>query len=149
MFGSKERERRRQAEDFENLESSPLEQVLSDDRETRERALKKRRGAGGTSGGVVEFFVGLGMTVAGGYLITQQVHVTSGYWNMFGQYTFGLTLLPLLFRIDCTVIIAGLRGRVRWGVEPSPADGTRGPGEPPPDGERTVTGGALTARPSL
>ncbi|MBX7220241.1 MAG: hypothetical protein K1Y36_09880 [Blastocatellia bacterium] len=39
------------------------------------------------------------MTVAGGYLITQQVHVTSGYWNMFGQYTFGLTLLPLLFGI--------------------------------------------------
>ena len=54
------------------------------------------RGAGGTEGGLGEFFVGLAMTVAGAYLIANQVTVTSGFWGYFGRYTFGLTLLPLI-----------------------------------------------------
>src|SRR5262245_40087693 len=54
------------------------------------------KGAGGTNGGVGQFLLGLAMTVAGGYLITNQVTVTSGFWGYFGQHTFGLTLLPLL-----------------------------------------------------
>jgi hypothetical protein len=55
-----------------------------------------QRGAGGTPGGVGQFFVGLIMAAAGGYLILNQVQVTTSYWN-FGPYgSFGLTLLPLL-----------------------------------------------------
>jgi uncharacterized protein len=54
------------------------------------------RGAGGTPGGIGQFIVGLGMVVAGGYLILNQVQVTTSSWR-FGQYGgFGLTLLPLL-----------------------------------------------------
>ncbi len=53
-------------------------------------------GAGGTAGGVGLFLVGLAMVVAGGYLITNQVQVTTGFWSTFGPHTFGLTLLPLL-----------------------------------------------------
>src|SRR4030095_16663571 len=50
----------------------------------------------GTPGGVGLFFVGLIMAVMGGYLILNQVHVTTSFWR-FGQYGgFGLTLLPLL-----------------------------------------------------
>ncbi|HEX8502930.1 MAG TPA: hypothetical protein VF659_20265 [Pyrinomonadaceae bacterium] len=56
-----------------------------------------RRGAGGTSGGVGEFLLGLGMSVAGAYLLTQRVTVTSGYWTLWGYNAFGLSLLPLLF----------------------------------------------------
>jgi predicted membrane channel-forming protein YqfA (hemolysin III family) len=56
-------------------------------------------GAGGTPGGVVEFFVGLGMTIAGAYLLTNQVTVTSGYWALWGYNTFGLSLIPLIFGI--------------------------------------------------
>lgn len=57
---------------------------------------RERRGAGGTPGGVGEFFVGLVMTAAGGYLLLNQVQVTTSFWR-FGQYGgFGLTLLPLL-----------------------------------------------------
>ena len=56
-----------------------------------------RRGAGGTSGGVGEFLLGLGMSVAGAYLLTQRVTVTSGYWSLWGYNAFGLSLLPLLF----------------------------------------------------
>lgn len=55
-----------------------------------------RAGAGGTPGGIGEFFVGLVMAAAGGYLILSQVQVTTSFWR-FGQYGgFGLTLLPLL-----------------------------------------------------
>ena len=59
----------------------------------------RRRGAGGTSGGIGEFLLGLGMSVAGAYLLTQQVTVTSGYWTLWGYNAFGLSLLPLLFGI--------------------------------------------------
>ena len=58
-----------------------------------------RRGAGGTRGGVGEFLLGLGMSVAGAYLLTQRVTVTSGYWTLWGYNAFGLSLLPLLFGI--------------------------------------------------
>src|SRR5215212_3381257 len=60
---------------------------------------QQRRGAGGTSGGVGEFLLGLGMSVAGAYLLTQRVTVTSGYWALWGYNAFGLSLLPLLFGI--------------------------------------------------
>jgi hypothetical protein len=54
------------------------------------------RGAGGTQGGVAEFLLGLAMIIGGGYLLTSQVTVTSGFWGYFGHQTFGLTLLPLV-----------------------------------------------------
>jgi len=57
------------------------------------------RGAGGTQGGVGAFFFGVIMAAGGGYLITQQVTVASGFWSTFGPNTFGLSLLPLLLGI--------------------------------------------------
>jgi predicted membrane channel-forming protein YqfA (hemolysin III family) len=54
------------------------------------------RGAGGTSGGIGIFFIGLAMAVAGGWLLTNQVTVTSGYWQWGGYNSFGLTLIPLI-----------------------------------------------------
>jgi uncharacterized protein len=57
------------------------------------------RGAGGTPGGLGEFVIGLVMAAAGGYLLTQQVTVTSGYWTLGGHNTFGLSLVPLLFGV--------------------------------------------------
>lgn len=59
----------------------------------------KFQGAGGTPGGVIEFFIGLAMTVAGAYLLTNQVVVTSGFWTFWGYNTFGLSLVPLIFGI--------------------------------------------------
>ena len=58
-----------------------------------------QRGAGGTPGGVGEFFLGLIMAAAGGYLILSQVQVTTSYWNLGPYGGFGLTLLPLLIGI--------------------------------------------------
>lgn len=57
------------------------------------------KGAGGTSGGLGTFLLGLAMAVAGAYLITNQVTVTSGFWHWYGYNAFGLSLLPLLFGI--------------------------------------------------
>jgi hypothetical protein len=57
------------------------------------------KGAGGTQGGVGQFFLGLLMAVGGAYLLTNQVSVSSGFWGWFGPHTFGLTLLPFVFGI--------------------------------------------------
>ena len=54
------------------------------------------RDAGGTSGGIGTFLLGAIMSVAGGYLLMNQVVVTSGFWRMFGYDLFGLTLVPFL-----------------------------------------------------
>jgi len=53
------------------------------------------RGAGGTSGGIGEFFLGLIMAVAGAYLLTNRVMVVSSFWSIWGYSGFGLTLVPL------------------------------------------------------
>lgn len=57
------------------------------------------RGAGGTTGGIGLFLFGLGMAVAGAYLLTMQVTVTSGYWRVWGYNGFGLSLIPLILGI--------------------------------------------------
>jgi hypothetical protein len=53
-------------------------------------------GAGGTSGGVAQFFVGLGLAVAGAWLLASQVTVQTGSWSLFGVNAFGLSLVPFL-----------------------------------------------------
>ena len=57
------------------------------------------RGAGGTEGGLGTFLIGFVMTLAGAYLLTNQVTVTSGYWRIGGYNAFGLTLLPFVVGI--------------------------------------------------
>ena len=42
------------------------------------------------------FIFGAALSVSGGYLIMNQVQVTSGYWSWWGTNTFGLTLIPLV-----------------------------------------------------
>jgi hypothetical protein len=57
------------------------------------------RGAGGTKGGIIEFFIGLGMAIAGAYLLTNQVVVSSGFWSFYGFSAFGFSLIPLIIGI--------------------------------------------------
>ena len=60
------------------------------------QTVREKRGAGGTPGGVGQFFIGLTMAVVGVYLLLNQVQVTTSFWN-FGRFGgFGPTLLPLL-----------------------------------------------------
>lgn len=57
------------------------------------------RDVGGTPGGLPVFLLGLAMLAIGAYLLMNQVMVHSGYWTFWGQQTFGITLLPLLFGV--------------------------------------------------
>ena len=70
-----------------------------DDSEIGNPSAEKPRGAGGTPGGLGEFFAGVAMAIGGGYLLLQQVTVSSGYWQLWGYNAFGLSLIPLLVGI--------------------------------------------------
>ncbi len=65
----------------------------------KESGPRKFEGPGGTPGGTGMFLFGLALAIAGGYLILNQVQVTSGYWAWWGGNTFGLTLIPLVIGI--------------------------------------------------
>jgi hypothetical protein len=62
-----------------------------------------KRGAGGTSGGLGQFFIGLLMSLAGGYILTNQIQVTSSFFGArwFGGTisAFGVTLIPFLIGV--------------------------------------------------
>ena len=65
---------------------------------------KDKRGAGGTPGGLLEFFAGLVLILVGGYLFMSRVIVTSrgfgfSFGGGFGVNNFGLALVPLLIGI--------------------------------------------------
>jgi hypothetical protein len=56
-------------------------------------------GAGGSPGGVPQFFIGLALAAVGAYLLTQQVTVQTGYWTIGGWNAFGLSLVPFILGI--------------------------------------------------
>jgi hypothetical protein len=64
------------------------------------------RGAGGTAGGIGQFFIGLVMMIAGGYLFLDAVKVTHGFGLHRAIYTIGsfnltsgMVLVPLIFGV--------------------------------------------------
>ena len=70
------------------------------------------RDVGGTPGGLGSFLVGLVLACLGGYLLTNQVMVTSSYWNFYGANTFGVTLLPML--IGVAILFWNGRSALGW-----------------------------------
>lgn len=60
---------------------------------------RRRRGAGGTPGGLGEFLFGLGMAIVGAYLFTSRVTVSTGFWHFWGYSSFGLSLIPLILGV--------------------------------------------------
>ena len=56
----------------------------------------KIQGAGGTPGGIGTCLIGFALAVAGGWLLSNQVVVTSGAWTLWGYNSFGLSLIPFL-----------------------------------------------------
>jgi hypothetical protein len=67
---------------------------------TDDQRLSRLRNPGGTRGGMGEFFIGLAMLVAGGWLFMDNVVITSGHWGTlrWGSFTssFGVALIPLI-----------------------------------------------------
>jgi uncharacterized protein len=69
------------------------------------------RSPGGTPGGLGEFLIGLAMAAAGGYMLTNRVSVTTGFWHFWGYNAFGLTLVPFIFG----VLLLFFNGRSKFG----------------------------------
>ncbi len=77
------------------------------------------RGAGGTDGGVIRFFIGLVMMIGGGYLFFESIRVSSSFhWGM-GTYhlgsfslTSGMILIPFIFGI--VFIFYDAKNRIGW-----------------------------------
>ncbi len=74
--------------------------------------LERLERPGGTRGGLGTFLLGMALAVAGGYLILNQVQVTSGYWHWWGRNTFGLTLIPLLLGVG--LLFANGKSLIGW-----------------------------------
>jgi hypothetical protein len=70
------------------------------------------RGPGGRPGGLGAFVLGFVMAVAGGYLLLNQVSVTSGGWQLWGVNAFGLSLVPLLFGVG--IVFFDGRSKIGW-----------------------------------
>ncbi len=69
-------------------------------------------GPGGTSGGLGEFVVGLAFFAFGAYLVMGRVTVFSGFPRWFGDYTFGITLIPFL--IGLAIVFFDGRSILGW-----------------------------------
>jgi uncharacterized protein len=73
------------------------------------------RGAGGTTGGIGEFLLGVVMACSGAYMLTSQVVVTGRtFWAVWGGggSSFGLTLVPLIFGTG--IVFFNGRSRIGW-----------------------------------
>jgi hypothetical protein len=59
-----------------------------------------KKGAGGTPGGVGEFFLGVLLAGVGTYLLLTHVQVQTSFWHFTGvEHSFGISLIPLLIGI--------------------------------------------------
>src|SRR5256714_10770779 len=75
--------------------------------DSQDASRPKSRGAGGTPGGVGMFFLGVAMACAGGWLLTNQVTVSSEYFASgfmmpivnYPMNSFGLSLVPFIIGI--------------------------------------------------
>ena len=73
---------------------------------------ERPRGAGGTPGGLGQFFTGLAMAAGGAYLLMNQVTVSTGFWQIWGYNAFGISLIPLLIGIG--VLFFDGRSKLGW-----------------------------------
>jgi predicted membrane channel-forming protein YqfA (hemolysin III family) len=93
----------REKQDYDSYQSMFDEQL---------QQVHKQRGAGGTSGGVGSFLIGLAMAIAGGYLFLRNVNVSTGYWTIWGYNGFGMSLFPLLAGVG-TLFFNG-KSKIGW-----------------------------------
>lgn len=77
------------------------------------------RGAGGTGGGIGQFFLGLVMMAGGGYLFFNAIHVTYGFsfsralFNMGGfGITSGMIMIPFIFGVG--IIFYNAKNWIGW-----------------------------------
>jgi hypothetical protein len=73
----------------------------------------KVKGAGGTPGGVGEFFFGLVLAGIGGYLLFNQVQVHTSFWRFGGlANSFGISLIPMLLGV--AMLFFNGKSKIAW-----------------------------------
>lgn len=72
------------------------------------------KGAGGTPGGLLEFCIGVGMMIIGGYLFFNNLVVTSTIGVLWGRGGTGVALLVVLLGIG--VLFFSGRSWIGWGL---------------------------------
>lgn len=78
------------------------------------------KGAGGSEGGIMLFFIGLAMMIGGGFLFLNSIHVTTHMFGLghaihsFGgvQVTTGMVLIPFLFGV--AMIFYNAKNIIGW-----------------------------------
>ena len=75
-------------------------------------AEKRIQGAGGTPGGIGEFFLGLGMSLVGGYLLLDRITVRTGFWQLWGYNSAGLMFIPFLIGVG--LLFANGSSKLGW-----------------------------------
>ena len=77
------------------------------------------QGAGGTNGGIGQYFIGLAMLVAGFYLLLNAITVTSSFGMGYGLYsvrgyslTSGMVMFPFMFGIG--IIFYNSKNPIGW-----------------------------------
>ncbi len=73
---------------------------------------EKKPGAGGTPGGVGQFFLGVLLAGIGTYLVLNQVQVTSAWGHLWGYNTFGLSIVPMLIGVG--MLFYNGKSKVGW-----------------------------------
>jgi hypothetical protein len=68
-------------------------------------------GAGGTPGGIGQFLFGFLLAVVGGWLLMNQVTVSGG-WSLWGQDSFGLSLVPFIIGVGMLFFDGG--SKIGW-----------------------------------
>ena len=73
---------------------------------------KHFEGAGGTPGGVGEFFLGVILFAVGIYLLFDRITVHSSFWNFGGRGSFGISLIPVLLGIG--ILFFSGKSKLGW-----------------------------------
>jgi len=73
---------------------------------------RRIKGAGGTSGGVGQFFLGSGMAIAGGYLLLSQITVRTSFWRIWGYDASGSLFIPFLLGVG--LLFANGSSKLGW-----------------------------------
>lgn len=80
-----------------------------------EKNKNDRQGAGGTPGGLIEFFAGVVLIVIGSYLFLSRVIVTTSFYWRIGRNeynSFGFAMLPVLIGVG--FLFFSRRSRIGW-----------------------------------
>ena len=82
---------------------------------------RKSRGAGGTSGGIGRFLMGLTMMVSGGYLFLNAIRINHSFSMGYAIYRFGgfgittgMVLIPFIFGVG--LVFYDSKNLLGWGL---------------------------------